>query len=99
MLIRAAFWIGVVALLMPHEPNLGFGRPNADAWWPGAALSWMDTTIGKPSEICKEGDSCKTVLGGLSAGRSLAQNAAIRGLSQAKAEIEQAERERAAHSE
>jgi hypothetical protein len=29
MIFRAIFWIGLVALLMPHEPDLGFGRPNA----------------------------------------------------------------------
>jgi hypothetical protein len=98
MLLRAAFWIGVVALLMPHEPNLGLGRPNAQ-WWPGAALSWMDATIGKPSEICQAGDQCKMVLQGVSGGQNFAQNFALRGISEAKAEIEQAERERAAHAE
>ncbi len=29
MIFRAVFWIGLVALLMPHEPDLGFGRPEA----------------------------------------------------------------------
>ena len=28
MLLRAIFWIGLVAFLMPHEPDLGFGRPG-----------------------------------------------------------------------
>jgi hypothetical protein len=28
MLFRAIFWIGLVSLLMPHEPDLGFGRPG-----------------------------------------------------------------------
>jgi hypothetical protein len=94
MLIRAAFWIGVVALLMPHEPNLGFGRPDA-GWWPSAALSWMDSAIGSPSEICKQGAACKTVLNGANM-----KDFAIRGISEARAEIEQAERERAAaHAE
>jgi hypothetical protein len=85
-------------MLMPHEPNLGFGRPDAQ-WWPGAALSWMDAAIGKPDEICKAGDACKTVLEGVSDGQNVAQNLAIRGISQAKAEIEEAERERAARAE
>jgi hypothetical protein len=94
MLIRAAFWIGIVALLMPHEPNVGFGRPDAQ-WWPGAALSWVDSAIGAPSEICSQGATCKTVLNRASAHVNV--NAfAIRGLSQAKAEIEQAERDRGA---
>lgn len=29
MIFRAVFWIGLVSLLMPHEPNLGLGRPGA----------------------------------------------------------------------
>jgi hypothetical protein len=29
MIIRAIFWIGLVAFLMPHEPDLGYGRPGA----------------------------------------------------------------------
>jgi len=29
MIFRAIFWIGLVALLMPHEPDLGYGRPGA----------------------------------------------------------------------
>lgn len=29
MIIRAVFWIGLVAFLMPQEPDLGFGRPGA----------------------------------------------------------------------
>ena len=34
MIFRAIFWIGLVSLLMPHEPDLGLGRPGA-----GTALS------------------------------------------------------------
>ncbi len=29
MLFRAVFWIAVVSMLVPREPNLGFGRPGA----------------------------------------------------------------------
>ncbi|HEX4301475.1 MAG TPA: hypothetical protein VHZ78_01690 [Rhizomicrobium sp.] len=29
MILRAIFWIGLVSFLMPHEPDLGFGRPSA----------------------------------------------------------------------
>jgi hypothetical protein len=28
MILRAILWIAVVAILMPHEPDLGFGRPH-----------------------------------------------------------------------
>jgi len=29
MILRAIFWIGLVSLLMPHEPDLGLGRPGS----------------------------------------------------------------------
>ena len=29
MILRAIFWIGLVSFLMPHEPDLGFGRPGS----------------------------------------------------------------------
>lgn len=29
MILRAVFWIGLVALLMPHEPELGRAGPGA----------------------------------------------------------------------
>ncbi len=29
MIFRAVFWIGLVSLLAPHEPDLGLGRPGA----------------------------------------------------------------------
>lgn len=98
MLIRAAFWIGIVALLMPHEPNVGYGRPNSD-WWPGAALSWMDSTIGTPSEVCKEGKACKMVLQAAGNGGNYASHIATRSIADARADIEQAERARAAHAD
>lgn len=31
MIIRAIFWIGLVAFLMPHEPDLGYDRPGHQA--------------------------------------------------------------------
>jgi len=36
MIFRAIFWIGLVALLAPHEPALGLGRPAL----PTIAISW-----------------------------------------------------------
>jgi hypothetical protein len=26
--LRALFWLGIVSVLVPHEPDLGFGRPT-----------------------------------------------------------------------
>jgi hypothetical protein len=50
MIFRAIFWIGLVALLMPHEPDLGYGRPGAHLpnWLPPG------TTIqsANPTTVC-----------------------------------------------
>lgn len=34
MIGKAAFWLGLLVLLTPHEPDLGLGRPSA------AVLEW-----------------------------------------------------------
>ena len=31
MIVKAVFFLAVVALFMPHEPNLGFGTPGSQA--------------------------------------------------------------------
>jgi hypothetical protein len=94
MILRAAFWIAVVALLMPHEPNLGFGRPSdAAAAWPGAVLSWVDAAIGSSGKLCQSG--CPA----LEAGADTARSLSLHSIAEARAEIEEAERERARRSE
>ena len=40
MIFRAVFWIGLVSLLAPHEPDLGLGRPGA-----GTVLSSSPATV------------------------------------------------------
>ena len=54
MIFRALFWIAVVALLMPHEPDLGLGRP-------GGASSLIDrikqTGIHRLAEVKAELDA------------------------------------------
>ena len=37
MIFRALVAIGIVSLLTPHEPDLGFGRPGAGASHPSPA--------------------------------------------------------------
>jgi hypothetical protein len=43
MLFRAIFWIGLVAFLMPHEPDLGFGRPGSHANPPSRGVGLLAT--------------------------------------------------------
>ena len=43
MIFRAVFWIGLIALLAPHEPDLGLGRPGGDIALPAIVKSWAVT--------------------------------------------------------
>ncbi|MDE2184169.1 MAG: hypothetical protein KGJ78_14210 [Alphaproteobacteria bacterium] len=55
MILRAAFWISVVAVFIPREPDLGFGPPGASAF-PGAPTA-------NPPMVCGAHESsCPTAL-------------------------------------
>lgn len=106
MIFRAIFWIGLVALLMPHEPDLGFGRPTsaidaaAGGGTVGAVADWADArlkpNLSDPANLCRYNrDTC-------SAGASLIENfreAALKSLRQVKADIRNAKPSRGAPGE
>ena len=74
MIFRAVFWIGLVSLLTPHEPDLGLGRPGAGISLPAMVKSWGVTGLSPPG--C-DGGACAGGLGAIaqwraSAGKSLA---------------------------
>ena len=93
MIFRAVFWIGLVSLLMPREPDLGLGRPGAGAsnLTPATirsatdGLSWTD-------HDCSSGCA-----GGLGLPSVFHLNSAklTAGLADVKAQIEQDQRDRA----
>lgn len=85
MIFRAIFWIGLVALLMPREPDLGFGRPGAGTSLPSAMTSWAATGLSRPGNVCE--DSRAACAGGLAPLASF-QNDALRDLAEVKAQIE-----------
>ena len=85
MIFRAIFWIGLVALLMPREPDLGFGRPGAGTSHPSAVTSWAATGLSRPGNVCE--DSRAACAGGLAPLASF-QNDALRDLAEVKAQIE-----------
>lgn len=102
MLIRAAFLIGLIYVLAPHEPDLGLGRPGAGVTLPSSAsiLSAIGLSAGKlsagdllhPEKIC----------GSCAASPELALPKAMpiqgsRGLSDIRAEIQEAIRLRESH--
>jgi len=58
MILRAIFWIAVVAILMPHEPDLGFGRPgSADG-----LVSQVTTALKSPQACEGEQSACFAAL-------------------------------------
>ncbi len=92
MILRAIFWIGLVAVLMPHEPDLGFGRPgSADfagaASWAVSAVagSKVQEQIGDPAKACSGREAlCEGALSTLDS----FQNFAVQSLSHVKAQID-----------
>lgn len=88
MIVRAIFWVGVVALLMPREP--GPGRP-AELSLPKAA--GHAGAKAQPSLCDGHAEACDT---GLSLLDSF-QDKAIRGLAAVKADIDANRRPFLAH--
>ena len=95
MILRAMFWIAVVAVLMPREPDLGMGRPGIDASTPGALLSKLTSLVGPAQAALPcDGDSIACI-----AAKNMpvkVPDFAIGGLAGVKAQLEEARREREA---
>ena len=92
MIFRALFWIGLVSLLMPREPNIGLGRPGAGTSPASAATSLAVAGLSRPGKACEEhAAAC--------AGRPTFlvsfQDRVLGGLAQVKAEIDADRRARA----
>lgn len=81
MVFRAIFWIGLVAILMPHEPDLGFGRPAAGALSSLTGWPTKDGAAQSAAALCSsESGACATTLSVLDSFKAVtAQNlAAVR---------------------
>jgi hypothetical protein len=73
-----------VSVLMPREPDLGFGRPNAHA-------SLLQSVSAEAPSGCKDyAGACKTAFSMLDSFQSVA----VRNLAQVRADIEEQERAR-----
>jgi hypothetical protein len=97
MIFRAVFWIGLVSLLAPHEPDLGLGRPGA-----GTAFSSPASIQPAATGLSRHGSDCGfACAGALPSVFHLNSNAALidgvkDGLAEVKSQIEQARKDRAA---
>jgi hypothetical protein len=94
MIFRAVFWIGLVALLMPHEPDLGLGRPGAGISLPATVKSWAVTGLSRPD--C-DGEGCAGGLGALETLRTM-RSPTGRTLADVKADLDASIRARAEHT-
>jgi len=94
MIFRAVFWIGLVSLLAPHEPDLGLGRPGVDAVLSSSPASVQAVATGS----LRNGADCGLPCTGtpLSVFHLNRNDELIKGLADVKAQIEQARRDRAA---
>ena len=88
MLLRAVFWIGLISLMMPHEPDLGFGRPGAGpATTAGTQPSTITSLIQSPSVQDACANHAVACAGGLSI-LDRFQSMAVRSLDEVRADIE-----------
>lgn len=92
MILRALFWIGLVSLLMPHEPNLGLGRQGPGTLPASAATSVAVAGLSRPGKACEE--FAAACAGGPAFLESV-QDHILGGLAQVKAEIDADRRARA----
>lgn len=93
MILRAMFWITLVSVVMPREPDLGLGRPGTHGL-SSDANAWASDLLSRPSQMC--GGREATCAAGLGFLDSL-QSVAVRSLAQVKADIEAQQRARAGH--
>lgn len=93
MIFRAVFWIGLVSLLAPHEPDLGLGRPGA-----GTQFTSPATILSAASGLSRTDKDCGSACaGGLGLPHffHISDSGLAAGLADVKAQIEADQRARA----
>lgn len=91
MIFRAIFWIGLVSLLMPHEPDLGLGRPGAST--PHLTPASIRSSA---NGLSRTAPNCSSACAGLLSVFHLNSDRLTAGLADVKAQIEQDRRDRRA---
>jgi hypothetical protein len=94
MIFRAVFWIGLVSLLAPHEPDLGLGRPGAGTSLSPSAMI-QSTVAGLSRRDVDCGVACAGGLGLLSSFHLNIDPTVTAGLADVKAQIDADRRARA----
>jgi hypothetical protein len=91
MIFRALFAIGLVALLTPHEPDLGLGRPGAGTG-PASPVAIFQAASG----LSRPDPDCTSACAGGRTFSSWSTSSILAGLANVKAEIDADRRARAA---
>jgi hypothetical protein len=93
MIFRAVFWIGLVSLLTPHEPDLGLGRPGAGTSQTSPAMIQSAASgLSRLGQNC--GSACAGGLGLPDVFHLNANSSLTAGLADVKAQIEADQRAR-----
>ena len=92
MIFRAVFWIGLVSLLAPREPDLGLGRPGAGTSPPSPTVLSTASGLSRADMSC--GSACAGGLGLLEL-IQLDRSSIAAGLADVKAQIAADKRARA----
>ena len=94
MLFRAIFWIGLVAVLMPREPDLGFGRPNDSGSLQAKLSNAASAAIPSVFSCSSHQESCSVLPGIL----GIVKSSTLRSLALVKADIKAQEHRNSAQS-
>ena len=100
MIFRAVLGLALVALYLPHETDLGLGRPGTAASLP-ATMNMPAVPVSSASASSSQGSVCDEHARACAGGLALLdafQEGAIRGLAEVKAEIDASRQARAANS-
>ena len=97
MIFRAAFWIGLVSLLTPHEPDLGLGRPGAGTS-PPSPTTLLSAASGLSRLGADCGSACAGGLGILSVFHLNSESRVAEGLADVRAQIRADQEARAARA-
>jgi hypothetical protein len=86
MIFRAIFWIAVVSVLMPREPDLGFGRPHLGETLP-TKLSSLVAQASTEQNCAADNKACTAGLALLDS----FQLVTVRSLADVKADLDQSQ--------
>jgi hypothetical protein len=89
MILRAVFWIAIVAVFMPHGPNLDLGQAaGITSALPGSITEAANVAMKAPHQACRDhADECAATLGFI----DRLQNLAVNSMAEARGEIEAAQ--------